>query len=337
MEFIWAPVTLNEVITIKKSKQYVSRTLEKYITQNVMNKTTNSTMMIPIGALRFIKDVLSMQHDTDKNILFIFGDKTFGSRTSFVLSGEKEHEYPTIVHHGEKEKMMGCVSTSVDLSLVSSFIIEETNSKEVASLTTSRQCKQIEDRTTGSGGEFDVHITSTSSGIIRWNTFSVCDVQTIVNLAEFNLNNCTIDFLLHLITITNYDYTVFRSVCWNLLKKITSTTNKEIILNVGEKCFHNWYIVIEHKYYYKEYYKSLLMYTRWLYVQGAYKECIRYTNKYIKFSIDSTSEMQILKEQIGYLWLRASSKKKVLSNEYESRVEYFKNLFPNCNRDLSKR
>ena len=368
MQFVWKPVDIHQVITINNAQgtpnTRASRIVEEYITQHMSN---NTTMMVPIGALQFISDVTtSLASKEGTNVLFLFGDKTFGSRTSFVLSGEKEHEYPIIVHHGENQTS-GCLSTSVDLSFISTFVKETAQRAHTTAITatTATRSSKVEDRSSGSGGEFDVYAMSTNGNVLnndKGQITSVCDIQTIIGLTELNLHTCSFQYLIQLIVLTNYDYNVFTVLCWTLgsaliqerqeqeqeEKAATTTKNSNIsvqtVITVGQKCFENWYdVAATHQNYLVEYEKCLLMYGRWLYVIGAFDEIDHAFQPWLTSHscraqiFDFSKERLQLAEHIMYLWLRAGSKTELSTFNYQQRVDRFRTCFPNSSKDLTKR
>ena len=379
MDFRWQPASINEMTTITKSngESYTSTVLTEYITTHLaQHNTTEGTednttdkhacLMIPIGALRFILDVTSSLVVPGTNCLFLFGDKTFGSRTPFVIEGDKKHDYPIIVHHGKNETETepeiingGCISTSVDLSLISSLINQigitaenneiVRNSKQQSCIQQSATRRQrmsplhiektrkyttliMEDRTTGSGGEFDVVVSSTRGDILvhsngtqfshvdqqgnvvrtncrnntvpinvfnafdshRNRTFvNVSDLEAIVSLTETEINAYTMEHLIDVLFLSNYDYMIFDLMKWFLIRKFELNYSMSIssenelkkktlngIVDVGLKCYNNWYAVVSNENISLEQDQTILEFGRWLYCLGSYTRCVEIVNVY---------------------------------------------------------
>ena len=213
MEFVWEKTTMTDITDVTgtaegtpppptsspRSSQVLVEYIRRHMSKEASSSLSSSFLMVPSGAMEFVRDIQFTVAGRSNDVLFLFGDKTFGSRTPFVLSGDKENEYPIIVHHGEEKGGGGCISTSVDLSFISAYVRElarergeeerrverrvesgvengEESAEENGSSDeqTTRRRKEyaahgttlvktfiVEDRVTSSGGEFDVYACTT--------------------------------------------------------------------------------------------------------------------------------------------------------------------------------
>ena len=201
----------------------------------------HSPFIVPVGAVRLVRDIAELHHPSVTcPHMCIFGDKTFGSKESACLEFGADMKQgnntdgeapPIIVHHGltNDSHESGCISVSVNLDLVSDFV--ELGKMQCSS------CKRvhIQDRVSGSGGQFDVAICcSICCCSNQNNTDGPCfkhsqselprtsptDVEAIAEIAVASPECWTPWELLCLLKISEYDALLFKSICWFISHKL---------------------------------------------------------------------------------------------------------------------
>jgi hypothetical protein len=267
--------------------------------------------IVPVGAGRLLRDVSALQTTSNnaigEPILFIFGDKTFGSRESAALEQNDETRDgdgapPILVHHSAGN--VGCISASVDLELIARLVREvavlpppgHIMSPQVAASVETRAARAAEceicsnyvhDRANGMGGAFDVCVCASqcvrsvahpqSAAFSSCPEISVTDIESCVEIAVAHVAEWTAGEIVALLTLAEFDAGVCSALCWPLARKLNSRDHQwrrkavEAVLRCHSTCFEV-VAAARAQEQTEAAFEASLKAARWFYVVGAYAQ-----------------------------------------------------------------